>query len=187
MRVLIIGAIAIAPLTGCQDGPANTENSGSDKATTEAFTRAVALAKIVPANPVMVSAEQVTPNKPVDSSLSLNSADPIMWDAADTSTGSITLAANQNANPGVGSRAGLAFKAASGLRYLALCQQEVPGGVVRFLFDGAATGLGSVNMGTNEFAVASDEVAADGIGTFLFHQEQGGHKILGCQLFGFKS
>ena len=187
MRVLFYVAFVIAAMTGCKGGEANPKKPISKAVEAGAFMKAVNLAKISTADLVLITAESVTPNRPIDSSLSLNSADPIMWDAADTSTGSIALGPNSNGNPGIGSRAGLTFKTTSGLRYLALCQQEVPGGVVRFLFGGATTGSGSFAMVTNEFAAVSDQVTADGTGTFLFHQEQGGHKILGCRLFGFKS
>lgn len=172
---LVPALVACATATG---GAAPADNS-HDRA---AFARAALAAGLSATIQDVEYAAVLTPAKPRHRSAALFAVTPPSWDAADGPTGSI----GAPSNPYAGGHVGIHFKAAAGLRYLASCRLEQPGGEWHFNYGQTATGNGKPQPPTAELSMLSDPVVQSGTAVLIFAAKQTGHRIFSCNLWGLR-
>jgi hypothetical protein len=189
-RLAAFPAVAFL-LVACAHGDASSAGAQSNTA----LRRALALANLA-GQPRVVSSARVTPARPIDGNTSLIAVSPVggpvpegqisplVWDPADGATGSITTPATRGGNPREATYVGVNFNARVGLRYLVRCVFDAAGGYVNYEFGPDPTGSGRLALNAVDFAVMSDAAVTGGRATFAFANEQNGHKVVECRIYG---
>jgi hypothetical protein len=162
------------------------------------LARAAELAALQ-SKPTVISSAKLTPARPRDASAALIAGarigipDPsgstggeLLWDPTDGASGSVAFPGSNHSHPASGPYIGIRFEARVGLRYLAHCMSQQAGGRLNYIFGPDPSGSGRVELNAADFAIVSDRTAANGQATLIFANEQGGHKLVACNLLGLK-
>jgi hypothetical protein len=184
--VLMLAGLAIA---GCSADQGEPESPQGGVEHASAFERAAKLAEIQAPLPDFRFEGEVSPVGPIGGALTLRAWQPVWWDPADGSRGTIKLDANGNSAAGLGSRAELLFAAEAGRHYLVHCEfaEYISPTSIRTFFTQGLAGTNVISSEATEFAVASEKVASSAPGAFEFYVDQSERRVVGCKAFSYVS